>query len=182
VAERDFEPRFFGPDSEMFGWFFGNGEPWPRGQLASLMMLSELGEPGAWGRVFTQPNRAKFDQPTVAGVDYPRLGICQAWNDLEAGVLWVETYPATLAARGAPTAFSVSRLPHAAEIEISCDGAEFPGWRVSGPDSIEITTTVESHRFRIRTRFHGAGPAAHAVMGTTPGTVYPPSACGGACC
>lgn len=182
VAERDFEPRFFGPDSDMFGWFFGNGEPWPRGQLASLMMLSELGEPGAWGRVFNEPNVAKFDQPTVTGVDYPNLGIAQAWNALDAGVLWVETYVATSAARGAATTFEVTQLPHAAEVEISCDGAEFAGWRVSGPDSVEITTTVEAHRFRILTRFHGAGAGARSITTTTPGSVYSPSACGGGCC
>jgi hypothetical protein len=49
VAERTFEPRWFGEDGDRFGWWFHLGEEYPRGQLCSLMMLTELGEPGSWG-------------------------------------------------------------------------------------------------------------------------------------
>lgn len=185
VAERDFEPRFFGADGDQFGWFFGNGEPWPRGQLSSLMVLSELGEPGSWGSVFNRPNTAKFDEPTVTGVDYPRIGLTQAWNDLDAGVLWVETFAATSAATGTPTIFSVTQLPNAAEVSIWCDGAEFTDWRTIGPDSIELSTDIRDHHFRIVTGFHGAPAPAQRKASTgsvTTSTVYPADACGGSCC
>ncbi len=136
----------------MFGWFFGNGEPWPRGQLASLMVLSELGEPGCWGRVFDEPNLHKFDEPTVSGVDYPRIGLTQAWNDLDEGLLHLETYAATTAARGSATTFTVDQLPDPAAVRISADGSEFTDFRVTGEHSVELTTTVEQRTFTIRNR------------------------------
>ena len=52
-------------------WGFGLGEPVPRGQLNGVIMMAEVGEPGAWSRVFNGPNVTKFEDPTVVGVDYP---------------------------------------------------------------------------------------------------------------
>jgi hypothetical protein len=185
VAERDFEPRWFGEDEDRFGWFFGNGEPWPRGQLASLMVLSELGEPGSWSRVFTEPNLHKFAEPTLTGVDYPRLGVAQAWNDLCTGVLWVETCVATTAAAGTPTSFRVTQLPSTAEVRISCDGNEFTGWRACGADSIEICSDVGNHVFRIESGFRSpatAVPGAATVDAATEQTAYPAAGCTSSCC
>ena len=153
LAEAAFEPKFFGPDGDRFGWWFKFGEDWPRGQLSSLMVLTELGEPGAWSRVFKQPNLAKFSQPTVSGVDYPILGIAQCWNDLDAGALWVETYCATSSQRGAATTWRVSGLPNPAAVRVMMDDSEFSGWSVSGADSIEINSDIDTHRFRIATGF-----------------------------
>jgi hypothetical protein len=186
LAERNFEPRFFGSDGDQFGWFFGNGEPWPRGQLASLMMLSELGDAGAWGRVFNEPNLRKFDEPTVVGVDFPRLGIATAWNDLADGALHVGTYAATTAATGSATSFSVEQVPDPAAVTISCEGAEFNAWRTVGPNSIEITTDVGAHTFRIATGYHGIATGTGVgvtAAGVTATTSYPAD-CGGnpTCC
>ncbi|MGH7804736.1 MAG: hypothetical protein ACREQJ_10340, partial [Candidatus Binatia bacterium] len=82
IVERECEPRWFGDESTRFGWWFGTGEPHPRGQLSALLALCDAGEPGAWVRVFnpTGPRR-RFEEPTVEGVDYPILGISEAWND-----------------------------------------------------------------------------------------------------
>lgn len=184
TAEREFEPRFFGTDDDMFGWFFNNGEPWPRGQLASLMMLSELGEPGAWARVFNEPNLRKFDEPTVSGVDYPRIGMAQAWNALDEGVLYLQTYAATTAARGSATSFTVSQVPDAAAVRITCDGADFNDFRVTGEGMLEISTTVEEHVFAVRTGFHGlvTAPAAAGAATVSTKTEYQADACGGGCC
>jgi hypothetical protein len=183
-AEKTFEPRFFGDDGDMFGWFFGNGEPWPRGQLASLMVMSELGEPGAWGRVFNSPNLHKFNEPTVTGVDYPRIGLCRASNDVATGELTVSTYAATTAARGTATSFTVIGLPDPAAVRITRDGEEFAGWRPDGPDSIVIDTTVAAHDFVIRTGFLAStgrvGTAATITAGGA--SEYAPSECGGSCC
>src|SRR5205807_7936098 len=123
-------------------------------QLASLMMLSELGEPGAWTRVFTEPNLEKFTQPTVEGIDFPRMGIAQAWNDLGAGALWVETYPATTATRGAPTTWRVTRLPDPPSVTVTCDGRDFTAWRTIDAHTIELQSEIDDHVFRITTGHH----------------------------
>jgi Linalool dehydratase/isomerase len=187
VAERSFEPRAFGPDGDRFGWWFNLGEEYPRGQLASLMMLSEIGEPGSWARVFTHPNLAKFDQPTVEGVDYPRLGIAQAWNDLDAGALWVETVAATTAARGERTAWRVTGLPDAASVAVQCDGSDFPAWRVVDPGSIELECEVGDRLYRIATGHHGdPSPRPAAALRSSPAVpqrrVYVPASPGGSSC
>jgi hypothetical protein len=125
------------------------------------MMLTELGEPGSWGRVFTHPNLDKFHQPTVVGVDFPSLGISQAWNDIEAGALWVETYAAA-SARGARTTWQVTQLPDAASASVQCDGSDYPAWRVVEPGTIELDTDISEHRFRIATGYRGDAPARTA--------------------
>ena len=156
LAEAAFEPKFFGPDGDRFGWWFKFREDWPRGQLSSLMVLTELGEPGAWSRVFNQPNLAKFSQPTVSGVDYPMLGISQCWNDLDAGALWVETYCATRSKRGTATTWRVTGLPNPVAVRVMMDDSDFSEWSVSGADSIEINSDIDTHRFRIATGFTNA--------------------------
>lgn len=177
-AEATFEPKFFGPDDDCFGWWFRFGEPWPRGQLSSLMVLSELGEPGAWSRVFNQPNVAKFAAPTVSGVDYPTLGICQCWNDIDEGALWVETYCATRARRGQATTWRVSGLPEPAAVSIMMDDSEYADWSVVGADAIEIRSKVDTHRFRIATHYRGGAvamptAAAQVPTATTHSTIAP---------
>jgi len=100
-ASDHFEPGFPGAGlqgSDEFGWGFGLDEPYPRGQLNGLLMMAEIGAPGAWSRVFTQPNLAKFGEPTVCGVDFPRLGIREARN--AGGVLHIGSYAGTAAERG----------------------------------------------------------------------------------
>ena len=156
LAEDTFEPKYFGAEEERFAWWFKLGEEWPRGQLSSLMMLSELGEPGAWSRVFNRPNLAKFSEPTVSAVDYPTVGLAQCWNDCEAGALWVETYCATPSRCGVPTTFQVSGLPDVGAIRVTLDGSEFNGWSATGTGSIEIRSDVDTHCFRIDTEFHGS--------------------------
>ncbi len=151
-AEREFEPRTFGSENDRFGWWFGLKEPYPRGQLSALHMLCELGDPGAWSRVFNQPNLAKFDEPTVAGVDYPSLGVCEAWNDAESGDLRIATYAATPSKRGTGTTFRVTKLPDACAVRVRCDGADDPRWRSIGADTIEIHCEIGDHRFEIVTR------------------------------
>jgi len=147
TAEELCEPRFFG-DGE-FGWFFGLGEDWPRGQLSGLMAMTEVGRAGSWSRVFNDPNLGKLEQPTVTGVDYPNLGISQAWNDVERGILHVSTYAATSSMRGAPTTFRVKNLPDPDRAELRCDGEEHRGWRILDAHVIEVETDIGEHVFRI---------------------------------
>ncbi|MGQ0698641.1 MAG: linalool dehydratase/isomerase domain-containing protein [Panacagrimonas sp.] len=166
LAEETFEPKFFGAENDRFAWWFKLGGEWPRGQLSSLMMLNELGDRGAWSKVFNKPNLDKFSAPTVSGVDYPTLGLSQCWNDPDAGALWVETYAATPSRRGAATTWKVSGLPDPASVRVSLDDSEFSAWSVSGADSIEIRSDVNTHRFCITTGYRGEPMRISASIAT----------------
>src|SRR5262249_59277756 len=112
-------------------------------------MPTETAEPGAWTRGFTQPNLAKFDEPTVEGVDYPSLGIFEAWNDRER--LRIATYAATPSRKGARTTFRVTKLADPKAVGVRCDGVDDPRWRVVGDDAIELECEIGQHRFAITT-------------------------------
>jgi hypothetical protein len=191
-AEREFEPRTFGAENDRFGFWFGLKEPYPRGQLSALQMLCEIGDPGAWSRVFNEPNLAKFDEPTVCGVDYPSLGIREAWNDDENDTLRVATYAATPSRRGVATSFRVAKLDNLETVRVRCDGMDAPRWRVIGRDEIEIECEIGDHRFEIATRGmtgddaskrrSSAARAARAETAESRAYVpAPPPSCG-ACC
>ena len=188
LVEREFEPRFFGDDDDRFGWWFNTGEEWPRGQLANLMMLSELGQPGDWSRFFTQSNLTKFEEPTVEDIDYPNLGIAQAWNDHETGALWVETYVATTTAEGRNTSWRVTQLPNSDDVTIECDGSTFTSWRVPAPGTIEVNADVADHLFRISTGYHGGNQtllrnrAAESRPAPDKRLYVPAAPTGGSCC
>ena len=64
-------------------------------------MVSEVGSGPAWTRAFEAPHLDKFAAPTVEGIDFPRLGVYQAWNDPTSGTLSVGTYAASPDRRGA---------------------------------------------------------------------------------
>ena len=189
-AEAAHDPRRFGENDDYFGWFFNTGEDWPRGQLAALAMCSEIGERGAWTKLFEHPNLEKFSEPTVQGVDFPQLGIAQAWNDRTAGALWVETYAATTSMAGSRTTWQVTNLPQAKAIEVSCDRADFARWRVIDDDTIEIDSDIDRHVFRFTTGYHGSdGPPSQTEpeqSALRPGspikTLYVPATIGGSCC
>jgi hypothetical protein len=109
----------------------------------------------------------------VSGVDYPTMGLSQCWNDLDTGALWVETYCATTAKRGAATRFTVSGLPNPAATRVLMDGSEFDQWSVSGSDAIEIRTDVAPHSFRIATGFTRESRRRPATATTTAAALAP---------
>jgi linalool dehydratase/isomerase-like protein len=152
AAENEYEPRFFGNRDEKFGWFFRLNEAYPRGQQSATMMVSEVGEEGAWTRAFEAAHRDKFSAPTVEGIDYPSLGVYQAWNDRPTGILRVGTYAATPDRRGAETSWRVTNLPKAADVSVRCDGEPFNRLEIVGNDTIRLNTTIDSHAFEIFTR------------------------------
>lgn len=97
------QPQEFGDGD--FGFFYNLNEPWPRGQLSALLMAAEVGGVGSWQRIFNNKRfRDRFSAPAVVGVDFPKLGISQAWNDPKSGTLTICTYPATPSLRGTPLA------------------------------------------------------------------------------
>lgn len=158
-AERQYEPRFFGPDDEMFGWWFGLDEGYPRGQQSARMMVSEVGGAGDWARAFDAPHLDKFTAPTVTDIDFPSLGVSQAWNDSSSGTLHVATYPVSPDLRGRATSWRVTGLPSADDVRILRDGQPFARFSPEGPDAIRLDTTMDASRYEIFTGYRGPDAA-----------------------
>jgi len=176
VAERDFEPRFFGPDGDSFGWWFGFGEEYPRGQPGALLALSEIGTRGSWRAAFEPHPDDRFNEPTLEGVDYPTLGIAQARNDRAEQTLIVESYAATSADRGRPTTVRVAQLQDPARVTVTCDGQDFTRWRQLDIGRIELDVEVANHVYRIHTGQVDAvpRPAGDLAQATAEQPVRPP--------
>lgn len=183
AAERESDPRFFGSQNEKFGWWFNQNEGFPRGQQSATMMVAEIGKGGDWARAFDVPHLDKFMAPTVEGVDFPSMGIYQAWNDPLTGTLNVGTYAASPDKRGAASTWNVTNLPNANNVSITADGQPFTRFEMTSPTSIRLDTTIDNRQFRIVTGYRGASrraddtprrddlrtPAA-ALAGAAPGT------------
>lgn len=161
-AEVHFEPKSFGEGGEQFGYWFGLGEPWPRGQLSALALCADVAEPGSWRRLFREPNLTKYEAPTVAGVDYPALGVAQAWNDPKAGALQLQVHDGNGSKSGAGTSFRVCNLPDTGKVAVLCDGQITDHWRVSGEGEITLQTTVAAHHFQIFTGYRPPKEGAQA--------------------
>jgi hypothetical protein len=162
AAEAAFDPRFFGESGEMFGWWFGLPEPYPRGQRSAVMMLSEIGVGGDWAWAFQAPHLDKYNAPTVEGIDYPSIGVRQAWNDAEAGVLHVATYAVTPDRRGADTTWRVTDIPSTGGVTVRVDGQPFDRFEVEGPGTIRLDAEIGEHRYEIFTGYRG--PASAGVQ------------------
>ena len=75
-----FEPSW-DHDLGEFTFRFGLDEPHPRGQMNARAMAGWVCGPGAWHRVFNEPNLEKFDEPTISGLDFPRVALSEArWD------------------------------------------------------------------------------------------------------
>lgn len=154
AAERASEPKFFGEDMDKFGWWFNNGEPWPRGQSSAQMMISEVAE-GNWADAFKVSHMDKYAAPTLEGIDYPSLGVDQAWNDKDSGTLHIGTYAADRSRRGQETTWRISGLPNAAEAFVLCDGAALENIEILNANTILVRTDINDHRYQIYTGYHG---------------------------
>lgn len=155
AAERENEPRAFGERRERFGWFFNYNEGFPRGQGSALLMTAEIASPGDWSRAFQAPHLDKYTAPTVEGIDFPSLGVSQAWNHPATGVLVVATYAAAPERRGAETSWRVTNLPSAANVTVRLDGQPFTRFEAVGPNTIRIDTSIDAHLFEIFTGYRG---------------------------
>jgi hypothetical protein len=148
-VENRFQPRRFGDDDTRFAFWLGLQQPWPRGQVNATLMMTECASPGAWSRVFTAPQTTIHDEPTLHGVDYPTLGIRAARNDMARQVLSIDTYAATPARRGSPTAVEVSGLPTTAAPTVQLNGHRFEHWTRTVPGSIRLRFDVDDHHVAI---------------------------------
>jgi hypothetical protein len=164
AAEREYEPRFFGERDEKFGWWFRLNEGYPRGQQSATMMVSEVGNGGDWLRAFEAPHMNKFKAPTVEGIDFPALGVYQAWNDVASGTLYVGTYAASPDRQGAETSWRVTNLPNTGDVVVLCDGEPFKRFEVTGANAIRIDTTIDNRRYEIFTGYRGTAKPANQAQ------------------
>jgi hypothetical protein len=148
LAEQFCEPTWDRERGEFY-YRFGLAEPYPRGQANACIMAAEAGGKQAWWRIFNEPNLRKFDQPTVCGVDFPRLGISQAIYDEKQELLAVSTYAADPWMVGTSTTFTVDHLRKPAQSRLLRDGSVYEEWRVSGETSIEIKAEVQEHAYLV---------------------------------
>ena len=80
AADEHFEPTWDREAGE-FTFGFGLGEEHPRGQWNARSMAGWVCRTGAWSDVFNRSNLAKFGQPTVVDVDFPRVAMSSArWD------------------------------------------------------------------------------------------------------
>ncbi len=154
AAERYSEPKWFGEEMDKFGWWFNNGEPWPRGQGSAQHMISEIAE-GSWIDAFQVKHLDKYTAPTLEGVDYPRLGVDTAWNDKDNGVLNIGTYAADRGIDGQPTSWQITNLPNASEAVVICDGATVSDVQVLTANTIRVPTDIGQHQYQIYTGYFG---------------------------
>lgn len=154
AAERYSEPRWFGEDQEKFGWWFNNGEPWPRGQGAAQMMMSEIAASN-WIDVFKLKHMDKYTAPTLEGVDYPSLGVDTAWNDKSSGVLYVGTYAADRHKTGQPTRWTITHLPDASSAVVIRDGTTLSDVEIVDANTIRVSTQIGDHQYQIYTGYFG---------------------------
>jgi hypothetical protein len=100
------------------------------------------------------------------------MGFSVAWNDKGRGVLELESYAATSSANGDATRFTVRKLPDPNSVRVRRDDRDHGAWRVTGPDAIEVDTTVGDHAFEIVTGYRGTD-AARAGEGRVSGAPAP---------
>ena len=105
AADEHFEPTWSADRGE-FTFGFGLGEEHPRGQWNARAMAGWVCTPGAWSDVFNTPNLAKFDEPTVVGVDFPRVALREAaWDGAS---LLIAASPQNAAVRDSRTTMRVT--------------------------------------------------------------------------
>ena len=131
-----------------FYWGFGLDEPHPRGQLNASAIAAAATTLGSWRRLINEPNLRKFIEPSVYGVDFPTVGLSQAYYDVDRRALIIATDRGAPGAAGKATSFRVKNIdPGRCAVEI--DGRRSDDWRAVDGE-IEIATTVGRHAIVVR--------------------------------
>jgi hypothetical protein len=196
AIEETAEPQNFGAEQESFGYWFGTGEEYPRGQLSALMMLCETGEPGAWTKAFNNPtHNDRFSEPTVVGVDFPNVGISAAWNDSAQQALNISTYIGTPSKKGQASSLRVNKLANSGNVVVLRNGEQYPNWHIISDQEIDIQFSVGEHNFTVLSGQHISAAESVTRHKNTPSESqgvrsrasmrrYPPAAkpCNAGCC
>jgi len=136
------------PETGELTWRFGLDEPYPRGQMNATAALADAAGPSAWADLIQRPHQQRFLEPTVHGVDFPKVCLSQASYDAERRLLAIATDAGAPNAAGEPTTFRITNVdPDRCTIE--ADGVMSDRWRAVEGD-IEVSTTVGEHTFVVR--------------------------------
>ena len=104
------EPTFDQTTGE-FTWGFGLGEEYPRGQYNGTMAAAQVATEGSWWRLANVGPGDRFAEPSVVGVDFPRVTLREArWDPV------TETLTVTPVALGSsPPERTAFRIVHAGD-------------------------------------------------------------------
>ena len=144
-AEANYEPIWDREGGE-FTWGFGLNEWYPRGQYNASIAVHEAGSPGAFWRLYHEPNLRKFIEPTVYGVDFPDVCLSQAWYDASQRTLIVSMDAGLPRAAGSATSFRVRNIGR--DVRVLIDDQPSAQWSIVDGE-LEITTTVGEHTILI---------------------------------
>lgn len=134
----------FGPVSGEGGEFyftFGLDEPYPRGQLNDALMQGLATTEGAWRRLFDEPRRERFSEPTLHAVDYEALDVTQGHWDGERRTLAIALRTVDRSTGARDTTFRVANLPDPASARVEVVDGPPVQWRADGAD-LAVTTVL----------------------------------------
>lgn len=131
-----------------FYYLFGFNEPFPRGLYNAVVLPAFIGGPRTWWRLYNRPNLEKFYQPTLAGIDYPTVGVRQAIYDPARRALVGAIFANDSYASGQPTSFRVENLD-GGRYSLGLDGQEHTDWERQGR-ALLVRTTVDTHSFVVQ--------------------------------
>lgn len=84
-VEAQYEPTWDRESGEFY-YLFGLREPYPRGQYNANIMIAEVAEPGAWWRLFNEPNLARSCCERIPVLNprsaVPPASACRIWHGL----------------------------------------------------------------------------------------------------
>ncbi|MGQ0843302.1 MAG: linalool dehydratase/isomerase domain-containing protein [Sporichthyaceae bacterium] len=144
----NYEPTW-DPNTGEFYFGFGLGEDWPRGQLNDWMMPAyAITKPGQWQDIFAKPNTAKFDLPTLVGVDFPTLMVRQADST-------VDTFSGAFTTvnkdrLGEPTSYTITNLTPGARYEVRRSNAETQEIVASATGELALDAKIATHTVKVR--------------------------------
>jgi Linalool dehydratase/isomerase len=132
-----------------FFYTFGLDEPWPRGQMNAWVMPARLvHRSGMWRALFQSPDTRRHTEPTLTGVDFPRLRVRQAWYDRSAQVLRIALTSPFSELRGRPTSVTIANLEPGARYAVRKDGVAQEHVTDSRAQ-LELSTTYGAQTFEI---------------------------------
>ncbi len=143
-AERRWQPTW--KDGEFF-WGFGLEEEHPRGQLNANIMLADVGMEGAWWNVFNRPNFGKYEQPSVLGVDFPRIGVSRAFFDEGMRRLNVKLDVRDSSMAGERTSFRIANAQGGQNARVTRNNVSYSDWWTTPTGEIQVITDAGEHEF-----------------------------------
>ena len=87
----------------------------------------------SWSKIFNEPNLSKFDEPSVEGVDFPRVAMSEArWDGI---AMRLAAHPMNAEIEGAMTTVRLTNLPWT------------DGWKISGSGA---TIAADGNHLEVR--------------------------------